>query len=137
MALTPKQQRFVEEYLKDLNATQAAIRAGYSAKTARSVGAENLTKPDVQAAVEAGRKAQSQRCQIDADYVLTRLKLEAERQDEDASHSARVAALNLLGKHLGMFVDKLEVKEPVQLQIVRKVVHANGDTRSGTASGPG
>ena len=56
--LTPKQQRFVAEYLKDLNATQAAIRAGYSAKTARSVGAENLTKPGIMAAVTEGQARQ-------------------------------------------------------------------------------
>lgn len=46
--LTAKQQRFCDEYLIDLNATQAAIRAGYSEKTARSIAAENLTKPDIQ-----------------------------------------------------------------------------------------
>ena len=46
--LTPKQQRFVEEYLIDLNATQSAIRAGYSEKTAYSVGHENLKKPEIQ-----------------------------------------------------------------------------------------
>jgi phage terminase small subunit len=45
--LTDKQKRFCEEYLIDLNATQAAIRAGYSAKTAKSIGQENLTKPDI------------------------------------------------------------------------------------------
>ena len=50
--LTPKQQRFVDEYLIDLNATQAAIRAGYSPKTAHSIGAENLIKPEVQKAIE-------------------------------------------------------------------------------------
>jgi len=50
--LTPKQQRFVEEYLIDLNATQAAIRAGYSEKTAYSVGHENLKKPEIQKAIE-------------------------------------------------------------------------------------
>ena len=51
VGLTARQQRFVDEYLVDLNATQAAIRAGYSKKTAKSVGHENLTKPDVKAAV--------------------------------------------------------------------------------------
>ena len=50
--LTPKQQRFVEEYLIDLNATQAAIRAGYSEKTAYSVGHENLKKPEIQKAIQ-------------------------------------------------------------------------------------
>ena len=50
--LTEKQRRFVEEYLIDLNATEAAIRAGYSEKTARSIGNENLTKPDIRAAID-------------------------------------------------------------------------------------
>lgn len=50
--LTDKQVRFVEEYCKDFNATQAAIRSGYSEKTARSVGAENLTKPDISDAIK-------------------------------------------------------------------------------------
>ena len=50
--LTAKQQRFIEEYLIDLNATQAAIRAGYSPKTAREIGAENLSKPHIRARVD-------------------------------------------------------------------------------------
>src|SRR5262249_18272276 len=56
--LAPKQRRLVAEYLIDLNATQAAIRAGYSTKTARSVESENLTKPDIQAAIAAGQGRQ-------------------------------------------------------------------------------
>jgi phage terminase small subunit len=55
--LTPKQQKFVEEYLIDLNATQAAIRAGYSEHTASSIGHENLSKPEIQEAIAARRKA--------------------------------------------------------------------------------
>lgn len=50
--LTPKQQAFIVEYLKDKNGAQAAIRAGYSRRTAKQIGAENLTKPDVRAAIE-------------------------------------------------------------------------------------
>ena len=49
--LTPKQNRFVEEYLIDLNATKAAVRAGYSEKTARQIGSENLSKPAIQEAI--------------------------------------------------------------------------------------
>lgn len=75
--LTPKQARFVQEYLLDLNATQAAIRAGYSEKTARQVGAENLTKPDVAAALAEAQASRSERTQIDADWVLDRLAKEA------------------------------------------------------------
>lgn len=52
MALTAKQQRFVEEYLVDLNATQAAVRAGYSKKTAGAIGGENLEKPEIQEAIQ-------------------------------------------------------------------------------------
>lgn len=73
MALTPKQQRFVEEYLVDLNATQAAIRAGYSKKTAAEIGAENLTKPQIVAAVAAATDARSARTGYSADRVLEEL----------------------------------------------------------------
>lgn len=71
--MTPKQQRFVEEYLKDLNATQAAIRAGYSRKTAQQMGAENLSKPVIAAAIDKLRAERSERTKIDADWVLTEL----------------------------------------------------------------
>jgi phage terminase small subunit len=77
--LTAKQQRFVEEYLIDLNATQAAIRAGYSQDTARAIGCENLTKPDIQEAIELARAEQRKRTQIDADYVLGTIKETVER----------------------------------------------------------
>lgn len=71
MALTHKQQRFVDEYLVDLNATQAAIRAGYSQKTARQIGEENLSKPDILAAVDKAMADRSERTKIDQDYVLS------------------------------------------------------------------
>ena len=71
--LTPKQQRFVEEYLIDLNATQAAIRAGYSEKTAAVIGAENLIKPNIAKAIEEAQNKRAEQTQIDAAYVLKRL----------------------------------------------------------------
>ncbi len=75
--LTAKQQRFVDEYLIDLNASAAAKRAGYSAKTSDQLGYQLLQNPSVSAAVSAGRKAQSERTQIDADALLLRLDAEA------------------------------------------------------------
>lgn len=75
MALNPKQSRFVDEYLIDLNATQAAIRAGYSAQTARSIGAENLTKPDIQEAIQKAQAARCERTGITQDRVLAELQL--------------------------------------------------------------
>jgi phage terminase small subunit len=73
MALTAKQRRFVEEYLVDLNATQAAIRAGYSSKTAASIGEENLRKPDIAKAVQEAQEARSKRTKITQDMVLAEL----------------------------------------------------------------
>lgn len=73
MALTAKQQRFVEEYLIDLNATQAAIRAGYSEKTARQIGEQNLSKLDIAKAIQSGKAERLKRTAINADYVLNRL----------------------------------------------------------------
>lgn len=70
--LTDKQQRFVEEYLIDLNATQAAIRAGYSEKTAKEIGCENLTKPNISEAIIKAKNERSERTKVNADYVLTK-----------------------------------------------------------------
>ena len=71
--LTPKQQRFVEEYLIDLNATQAAKRAGYSEKTAFRIGTENLHKPAIQVAIQEALQKRSDRTEITADSVLREL----------------------------------------------------------------
>lgn len=71
--MTPKQQRFVEEYLIDLNASAAARRSGYSAKTADAIGRENLGKPTIAAAIAAAQQARSERTKIDADWVLRTL----------------------------------------------------------------
>lgn len=71
--LTPKQQRFVEEYLIDLNATQAAIRSGYSERTANEQGARLLVNVSVQQAIQEQQSKRSERVQVDADYVLKRL----------------------------------------------------------------
>lgn len=78
MALNDKQKRFVAEYLIDLNATQAAIRAGYSAKTAHSQGPRLLEHVEIAAAVDAAKLERSQRTQVDADWLLKRLADEAD-----------------------------------------------------------
>ena len=68
--MTPKQQRFVDEYLIDLNATQAAIRAGYSAKTANEQGARLLTNVSVRSAIAAAQQERAKRTHITQDRVL-------------------------------------------------------------------
>ncbi|MCT8848245.1 terminase small subunit, partial [Glaesserella parasuis] len=131
--LTDKQQRFVEEYLIDLNATQAAIRAGYSADTARQIGAENLSKLVIQEAIQEAQNKRAARVNVTQDDVLKGLLeiismstgkqkiTETELSKVDGSivpmdvekvcfepHAAN-KALELLGKHLGMFKDKVDV----------------------------
>jgi hypothetical protein len=107
--MTPKQERFVQEYLIDLNATQAAIRAGYKEKRADAIGYENLRKPEIKKAVSALQAKRAEKAEVTQEYILKRLIIEAERDEEGSSHGARVNALGLLGKHLGMFTDKLQV----------------------------
>ncbi len=77
--LTPKQARFVEEYLVDLNATQAAIRAGYSVKAAHVEGSRLLTNAKVAAAISAAKQERSEATKIDAEYVLQKLHQVVER----------------------------------------------------------
>lgn len=83
MALTPKEHRFVGEYLIDLNATRAASRAGYSRHTARQIGSENLSKPAIREAIKIAMAERSERTAIDAAWVLTRLVAEVEADMAD------------------------------------------------------
>ncbi len=111
--LTEKQKRFVEEYLVDLNATQAAIRAGYSPKTAYSTGQRLLKNVEVQAAIQAAIKEREKRTQVTQDMVVEELRTVAFAQAADCTESTlkysnKLKALELLGKHLGMFTDKVE-----------------------------
>jgi len=71
--MNKRQKSFVLEYLKDLNATQAAIRAGYSKKTAAAMGHENLRKPEIAAAIQKQMQERSETVKIDAAYVLSQL----------------------------------------------------------------
>lgn len=73
MSLTPKQECFVQEFLVDMNATQAAIRAGYSEKTAQEIGSENLSKPMVAEAIAAAQKERAERTAITSDMIVAEL----------------------------------------------------------------
>lgn len=153
--LTPKQRRFVAEYLVDLNATQAAIRAGYSRKTAYSMGQRLLKHVEVQAAIQKAMAEREKRTGVTQDWVVQELyriasadrgafaRVVTLREGEDGRPPAQVVeltdtdeltedqraalagveetkfgirvntydklkALELLGRHLGMFTDKVE-----------------------------
>lgn len=124
--LTDKQQRFVDEYLIDLNATQAAIRAGYSEKTAKEIGSENLTKPNIAKAITEAQEKLSNKAQVTVEMVVQGLLNEAKDLSEGSTQSARVSAWAHLGKHLGMFKDKIEHSGPnggdINVTITRRVI---------------
>lgn len=172
--LTPKQRAFVNEYLIDLNATQAAIRAGYSKKTAYRTGADNLIKPQIQTEIQKAMKEREKRTEITQDFVLKELfaianingsdfaqvveetiivngsyvrdpatgklkthevvritptdKLPEEKKKAiagiketrhgiEVSTCDKVRALELLGKHLGMFKEKVELSGDADVTI--------------------
>jgi len=100
--LTGKQEAFCQEYIIDLNATQAAIRAGYSEDTARQIGSQNLTKVDIQERLAELMSERNKRVQVSADYVLERAKMihEACWNQDDAKNS--IAALKLVGDHVNV-----------------------------------
>lgn len=109
-SLTDKQQAFVREYLVDLNATQAAVRAGYSEKTASEIGHENLRKPQIEMALADAFEQRAERVQLDQDTVIRGLLEEARYRGTGASHSARVQAWTTLARHLGMLTDRMDLR---------------------------
>ncbi len=151
--MTKKQKRFIEEYLIDLNATQAAIRAGYSPDTAYSIGNENLKKPEIKSHIDKAMAERSKRTGVNADRVVMELakiafvnaddvidfktatvKEGALPEDLAAIQSVKVKTfgedglereikmadkiktLELLGRHLGMFKDKVEVSGTLETE---------------------
>ncbi|NCE98417.1 terminase small subunit [Emergencia sp. 1XD21-10] len=136
--LTAKQQRFCDEYLIDLNATQAAIRAGYSRKTAYRTGADNLKKPQVEAYISqrmaekeseliAGQnevlkyltsvlRGESQSTEIVIEGIGDGMS-EARTMTKAPSEKDRLKAAELLGKRYGLYTDKIEAEIDTELHI--------------------
>jgi phage terminase small subunit len=118
----PRQRRFADEYLVDLNATRAAIRAGYSEHTARQLGARNVKNPVIAAYIEAGmnkRQERVERTALDVLADIEAVKDDAMQKVPDrdgnmsmVNHNAALKALELEGKHRKMFTDKIETSGP-------------------------
>ncbi|MFT4410197.1 terminase small subunit [Stenotrophomonas muris] len=104
--LTPKQQRFVQEYLKDHNGTQAAIRTGYSAKTAKQQGSRLLAAPRIQAAVRAGQKKVAKKAEVTVDSLMAELEQARKLALKEKQASAAVTATMGKGKLAGLLVEK-------------------------------
>lgn len=98
--MTPKQKAFVLEYMKDLNATQSAIRAGYSEATAYSQGQRMLKNVEVSTAIAAAQAERAKECGIDALWVLKKARETFEAALKADNHGAAVSALKLVGTHV-------------------------------------
>lgn len=107
--LTDRQARFCEEYLIDLNATQAAIRAGYSEKTANRIASELLSKLDIQEKITELKAERAKRTEMTQDSVIQELAAVARAEIKGVRAVDKLKVLELLGKHLGMFVERYEV----------------------------
>lgn len=116
--MNPKQATFVREYLVDLNATQAAIRAGYSAKTAEQQGPRLLGHVEVAAAIKAGMAARAARLDLKADDVLTDIARIAKAAELAGEYGAALKGRELLGKHLKLFTDKVEHSGDATLTVI-------------------
>ena len=115
---TPKQRFFVAEYLKDLNATQAAIRAGYSAKNADKIGSELLGKTRIACEIQAAMDKRAEKTGINAETVLNNIQRISKSAEEVGDFGAALKGNELLGKHLKLFTDKLEVSGNVTLESI-------------------
>lgn len=154
--MTDKMEQFCQEYLVDLNATQAALRSGYSKDTAGSIGHENLKKDEIRVRIGELMDNRSKKLFIDAEFVIENLKEVANRSlqaipvmefdFEDKCMKQMVSesgnpiwefdsnganrALELLGKHLGMFKNEVELKNtvniaPEQVAAIADKINAN------------
>ena len=109
--LTPKQQRFVEEYMVDLNATRAYIRAGYKAseEAARRNAARLLTKDDVISAVNSMRSSLSETTGRTVAAVMADIRRIGDRAEESEDWAPALKARELEAKHLGAFAERVEL----------------------------
>ena len=106
--LNPKQTKFCEEYLIDLNSAQAATRAGYSAKTARTIGSKLLTNIDISEYIQTLMSERSKSTGITADYVLNGIKELTDKLVNAEDPKSAYKGYELLGKHLALFSDKVD-----------------------------
>lgn len=133
MALTPKQQAFIREYLVDMNATRAARTAGYSEKTAEQQGYQLLQLPLVKEALQKAMDARAERTELTADFVLNGIRelvdrcLQAQAVLNDEGEpvgeyrfeaATALRGYELLGKHLGLFPNKVDVQVKDELTAI-------------------
>jgi len=119
MSLSDKQKRFCEEYILDLNATQACIRAGYSKDTAKSIGCENLTKPDLQKFIKELQEDKVEELGITFSYIALKTKEIVERSE--VKDNDKLKALDQLSKLFGHYEKDNSQKKESQTIIFKEV----------------
>jgi len=108
--LSSKMALFVEEYLVDLNASAAVLRAGYKTRNQNRMGAELLRHPLVKKVIDEKKDKRTERLELTSDYVLTKLVDIVEKSEDNPTAALR--GLELLGKHLGLYRDRQEISGP-------------------------
>ena len=130
--LTDKQEMFCLEYLKDLNGTQAAIRAGYSEDSARQIATENLSKPSIENRLQQLMEERTKKIEIEIDDILQDIIDTRKECANEGKHSDRLKANELLGKYKKMWTDKVDVQplgkdglpvDPSQIIVLRESEH--------------
>lgn len=106
MKLTPKQLRFVDEYLVDFNASRAARAAGFSSSGAKVQGSRLLTKANVKAVIERRQKATEKRLQVTRDDVVKGLVIAAEQARVNKDPISMIAAMSEVSKMMGFYASK-------------------------------
>lgn len=133
--MTAKQRRFCDEYLIDLNATQAAIRAGYSKSAAKEIASENLTKPNIKEYISKRMAEKDSKLIADQDEVLKYLTAVLRKQtvssvlardrsgaecviEKPPDEKERLKAAELLGKRYGLYTEKIDANATVGVTII-------------------
>jgi phage terminase small subunit len=125
--LTAKQKRFVDEYMLDLNATQQQqIRAGYSKKTAKEIGYENLTKPHIQLEIEKRQQENRDKYNVTIEEVVCRVKEIMLTDEFNPVHNANLKAAEILNKMFGFNNENKDSNSEDVSNLTIKIIRGNG-----------
>ena len=132
-ALSGKQQLFCHEYLKDLNASRAVVRAGYDTANPNRMGTQLKNHPGIAFAIKGLQEERQDKMHLDANFVIQKILKSMERAENKENEAAVLRGAELLAKHLGMFVEKTEISGPDgdAIRMQQKVAE---DVRDFTAS---
>ena len=111
-SLSPRQLQFVQEYLKDMNATQAVLRASYNTVYPNRIGFQLMENPAIRIAIDALKVERNMYSDVTKDFVLDKIVKTLEKAEKDNNHNATLRAAELLARHLGMFIERTEISGP-------------------------